>query len=282
MHENDTRPQPNALPALAVLLAALFALTAAPLLAQAPVAQPSKAQAQPNPLDGWSLEHENLEKALAGEKRLRLVNAYGNIYARTGDAKVEISTVAQRHEGDPYRLLLESHSEGGLLTIEVQLLLEEGKSDADGKLAMQKRRLDLTLFLPAGVALEAEAEDSIETKNLHSDVDLLARKGHIVLDTFGRPRARTFDQEIRGVLRSAAWQDGEVQTRSGNIELTFLDNADVTVEASSMGLITTDYSLQIDRAPGARHKTAHAKLGQGKAKLILRSEVGQILLLLNV
>jgi hypothetical protein len=254
----------------------LLALLTAPLAAE-------PARESENPLAGWTLEHESLEKALAGEKQMRLVNEFGSIFARTGDENVEISTVAQRHEGDPYRLLLESRSEGGVLIVEVKLRLEEGKTDDGGKLEAQKRRLDLTLFLPAGIALDALAEDSIETKKLHSDVDLVARKGHIFLDVFGRPRAKAFDQEIRGVLRETLWSaPGEIETRSGDIHLTFLDDADVEIEATSMGLITTDYSLDIERAPGHRHKKAHAKLGKGTAKLTLRSEAGQILILLNV
>ena len=254
-------------------------LSAALAAAEAP-----NTPSQENPLAGWSLEHQNFEQALASEKRVRIVNAFGNVYARTGDDKVEISTVAQRQDGDPYRLLLATRSDGDSLVVEVVARLDEGQADPDGtRLASQKRRLDLTLFQPAGVPLAIDADDSIETKKLRCDVDLVARKGHIFLDTFGHPRARAFDREIRGVLRGTRWNEsGEISTRSGDIKLFFLDDADLAIEATTMGALTTDYSLTIERTPGQRRKKARARIGQGRAKLILESEAGHIQLLLNV
>lgn len=260
-------------------------LLAPPLGAQPPGPPDATAPAAPapNPADklaGWTLEREQLVKTLTTEKTVRIVNDFGNVYARTGESQVEIATVAQRHESDPYRLLLESRSENGVLLVEVKQRLEDGRQESA---TTQKRRLDLTLFLPPGVALVVEAEDSIETKKLRSDVDLLARKGHIVLDVYGRPKARAFDSDIRGVLRGTDWTGTtEISTRSGDIQLYFMPEADVAIEATSMGELTTDFSLEIERKPGSRIKTGRAKLNSGKAGLKLFSEIGQIRILLNV
>lgn len=267
------------------LLPTLTALLLTALAAAVPAGEPETEP--PNPLAGWSLENETFTRPLPesspGESRVRIVNDFGSVYVRTGDKQVEISTVAQRQDGDPYRLLLEARDEGGVLVIEVKAKLEAGKSDLGGALAAFRRRLDLSLFQPAGVPLEVVAEDSIQTKKLRCDVDLLARKGTIFLDTFGHPRAKAFDKQIRGVLRDTRWtRPAEIETRSGEIKLYFLEGADVEVEATTMGAITTDYSLEIERAPGQIRKRARAKLGQGTAKLTLRSEAGPIQILLNV
>lgn len=270
------------------LIPTLTALLLAALAAAVPAGEPKEPEAKPaNPLAGWSLENETFTRPLAeralGESRVRILNDYGSVYVRTGDKQVEISTVAQRQDGDPYRLLLEAREEGGVLVIEVKAKLEAGKSDPGGALAAFRRRLDLSLFQPAGVPLEVVAEDSIQTKKLRCDVDLLARKGAIFLDTFGHPRAKAFDKQIRGVLRDTRWtRPAEIETRSGEIKLYFLEGADVEVEATTMGAITTDYSLEIERSPGQIRKKARARLGQGTARLALRSEAGPIQILLNV
>lgn len=264
-------------------LLALLLLLALPLGAEPPATGEAPTTPAPVPTDklaGWTLEREQLVKTLTTEKTVRIVNDFGNVYARTGEGQVEIATVAQRHDSDPYRLLLESRSENGVLIVEVKQRLEDGRKESA---TTEKRRLDLTLFLPPGVGLVVEAEDSIETKKLRSDVDLLARKGHIVLDVYGRPKARAFDREIRGVLRGTDWTGTtEISTRSGDIQLYFMPEADVAIEATSMGELTTDFSLEIERKPGSRIKTGRAKLLSGKAGLKLFSEIGQIRILLNV
>jgi hypothetical protein len=267
----SARPRPL-LPALLLALAVAV-----------PLAGDPKGTEPPPPLAGWSLENETFARPLA-ESRVRVVNDFGNVYVRTGDQQVEISTVAQRQDGDPYRLLLEARAEEGVLVIEVKPALEAGKSDPGGAaLGAFRRRLDLTLFQPAGVPLAVVAEDSIQTKKLRSDVDLLARKGTIFLDTFGHVRAKAFDKQIRGVLRDTRWsRPAEIETRTGEIKLYFLQDADVAIEATTMGAVTTDFSLEIERAPGQIRKTARARLGKGSARLSLRSESGPIQLLLNV
>lgn len=246
---------------------------------------PGPAQRLGEALEGWQLDHLNLSEAIGEARQVRILNPFGSIYLRANDegSPLEVATVAQRHDDDPYQLVLDHRRDGQELVVEVRRVLTPGRDDPNDAAVASKRRLDMTVFSPPGVPVVARALDSIETKKFRADVDLEVQQGFIRLDTSGRPRARTEGGEIFGVLRATNWSEpGRIVSRTGKISLYFLPDADIRIEATSMGLIGTDFSLEIEREPGKRRKTARAKLGAGTASLVIHSEIGEIQLLLNV
>lgn len=238
---------------------------------------------------GWSLSNQRFEEPAGKTHRLVVRNEFGDVNVRMGPTATtmaQISAVHQRQDQDPFQLIVGARPEGDALLIEVRLEADAARTQPGGDPAAArnlKRRSDVTVFIPAGMALEVVAAGKISTRKLSCDVDLTSHGGEVQVDTSGRPRVKAKNGRVWGVLRGSAWSEpATIETVSGDIELFFLPEADVAVEASSMGLITTDFSLSIDRKPGSRHKTGRAQLGAGKARLTIRSEVGQILLLLNV
>ena len=228
--------------------------------------------------DSWQKNTHQWFEEIEPGGTVRVLNPYGNIYARFGgyEDQVEILATVQRLEGDLPKLEVGFRQvEGGGLDVTV--------APAAAGTGQTRDRVDLVLFVPQGAELHARTEsDRIEVKGLEGDLVAESIKGDIwVRKIKGSVRAKTERGQISAMLESgvtAAAQ--ELSTRTGEIEVHLWEDARATVHVSTSGEISTDFSISIEHRrheePG---KHAVATVGQGGPKLALYSKRGRVRLL---
>ena len=70
-----------------------------------------------------------------------------------------------------------------------------------------------------------------------------------------------------------------ISTLTGSVLLQVLPRTDAEVRLETRGEISTDYSIEIERAPGEEAKKARAVLGAGGQVILVSSESGAVRLL---
>lgn len=254
------------------------------LIAVGPGWIPASGQEEaPDAATNWEKKSYQWFETVGPGGRVRVENPYGNIYARFGgyENRMEILATEQRLDaGLPPLEVARLPVEAGL-----DVIVRPEPSEEPGAEQPQERRdrVDLVLFVPLGVALEAETrEDRIEVKGLKSDLSAASISGDIWIRSIqGRVRARTARGHLTAMLESGVTKEPqELSTETGEIEVHLWEDADLQVEIATSGEISTDFSLEIEHRrfeePG---KIARAKVGAGTAALSLKSKRGRVRLL---
>jgi hypothetical protein len=139
------------------------------------------------------------------------------------------------------------------------------------------------LFVPQGSPVDIETErDDVEIKGVESDVTVRSIEGDLRLRSIGgRISAKTARGAIAATLETGVTDEPQsLATETGPIEVHLWEDADLQVEIATSGVISTDFSIEIEHRrfeePGKR---AHAVIGAGSARLVLRSNRGPVSLL---
>ena len=231
------------------------------------------ALAQPSSEPSWTKQTlEWLETVRAGG-RVRVINPVGRIYARFGgyENQVEVLATLQMPEGRPAPQVSVRGTDSGL---EITTARAEGEAG----------RVDLVVFVPVGLSLDAEAEnDNIEIKGVRGDVVASSRTGDIrIRSVQGRVRAKTVRGQISvALLTDATREPQSCITETGDIEVYLREDANAEVRIATSGEISTDFSLNIEhRRLEEPSKHAAAVVGDGGNELELSSKRGRVRLLL--
>ena len=210
--------------------------------------------------------------------RVSVDNPYGTIYARFGGYEDEVEIMASIQlidSGKPPLQVRRTAVDGGL-----QISVEP--TEAGGGEA-RRDRIDLVVFIPKGVALDARTEkDLIEAKGLKSDVKASSVQGDITIRSItGRVEAETSRGRISAALENNVTQQHQnFSTVTGEIEIHLWEDAVMQVDLATSGEISTDFTLRIEHRrfeePG---KYGYATLGEDGPRLTLRSKRGNIRLL---
>jgi len=215
---------------------------------------------------------------------VRVVNPYGNIYARFGgyENQVEILATVQRLETDLPELEVGFRHVDGGLDVTVAPAAREGAPAPPGP-GETRDRVDLVLFVPQGAALHARTEeDRIEVKGLEGDFTAESVKGDIWLRKVkGAVQASTERGQISAMLETGVTtQLQKFSTVTGEIEVHLWEDANMNVTMATSGEISTDFSIRIEHRrfeePG---KHAFATVGEGGPELSLFSKRGRVRLL---
>jgi len=219
--------------------------------------------------------------------QVRVVNPYGNIYARFGgyENEVEVLATVQRLESElPELEVVFRHADGGLeVTVTPAApAVPEGAPAPPGP-GQTRDRVDLVLFVPQGAALHARTEaDRIEVKGLEGDLTAESLKGDIwVRKVKGAVQASTERGQISAMLETGVTtQPQRISTVTGEIEVHLWEDANMNVTMATSGEISTDFSIRIEHRrfeePG---KHAFATVGKGGPELSLYSKRGRVRLL---
>ena len=216
--------------------------------------------------------------------RLRVINPYGNIYARFGgyENEVEILATIQRINTEiPELEVARVRTEGGLDVTVLPAATEAGSEPSAGVERLD--RTDLVIFVPKDVTLEARTEDGrIEVKGIKGDLEAVSVKGDLwIRGVDGYVRARTDRGQVTATLETGVTTELQrISTVTGEIEVHLWEDADMKVSVATSGVISTDFSMKISHRrfeePG---KIAVATVGKGGPGLDLSSKRGPILLL---
>jgi hypothetical protein len=259
-------------------------------LATVLVLAPTAAAAAPKAPADWSIERREWRGDLEPGEPVRLVNRHGDLRVRgTGEAQVEVLAIAQRHRDDPRRYeIVATPTDDGGVTVEIRDTVEGGgEPPADPPDAWRKRRIDLTVLVPAASPLRLETErGTAQAKGLAAAVEAVSETGDLQLSTAGPVVARTDHGRLHVELRGGIpTPPPRLETVTGEIRLRLPRGAAFRARVETRGEITTDYSIEIEKTPGSQLKRGRVTfLGDGSSsdplpEIVLESERGAVALL---
>lgn len=228
-------------------------------------------------LEDWSIETSDEVFATEGVTVLEMDQALGDVQIKGVEVdEVTVTMTAQRHRDDPRRPVLRRAGEGLALVV---AFVESGPSgDAPDAEAWSRRRIDIGIQMPKGLDLVVRTRSGrIEVKGVEGKVELLTESGNVLAEI----EASTFQAssqlgEIRAKVMSTRSDDPvTLRSTNGGVWVQLLEGASAAVEVESSGVISTDYSMEIDREAGRRHKKGRATVGEGRRKISLSTVNGQ-------
>jgi hypothetical protein len=244
---------------------------------------PAAAGAEKDLRQHWRIEKLEWQGSIGDLRGLEIVNDLGDVRARlSSDDQVYVSAVVQRHEDDPYQADLRIGERDGRMTLEPAFAAEQSVDPQLLSEGMELRRIDLTVIVPVGAELEVRTvKGLIEAKGLESDVVAASTAGDVVVSILGSLRAETERGAITATFKSTEWSVAPaLSTVTGDVSVWLPAGADVTVDAETSGLITTDYSIEIDsEPPPSERKAATARIGGGGHTLTIKSTKGAVRIL---
>lgn len=236
--------------------------------------------------DHYTKESRQWFQTVERGQTLRVINEFGRIYGRFGgyENKAEILATFQRLETDKPELTVAfTPTESGLEVRVGPVAAADDVSPASAKDFVTRDRIDLVVFVPLEVTLDAETRsDLIAVKKLKSDFSAKSFKGDLQIRSVeGHVRAATERGQISATLETGVTdKPQELTTVTGDIEVHLWQDAKMDVRLATSGEISTDFSLAIEyrdqEEPG---KYGRATVGQGGPELNLRSKRGRVRLL---
>jgi hypothetical protein len=228
----------------------------------------------------WRLEPFEWHGSLGAGRLLSVRNPYGDVRARRSEgADIAVYAVMQRHRDDPREWKIAITAAGDDLAIEV--VFAAGTVPADAAAGWGPRRVDMTVYVPAGARLQAETTAGlIEAKRLGGDVQARTAAGEIVITTSGNVDARSEEGRIRYSFLDSQWVgSARLVTRSGDIKVTLPRGANVALAIDTRGEISTDGALAPSAGPPLPDPPRHgfkAVFGAGGSPVAVESESGKV------
>jgi hypothetical protein len=260
------------------LLASVRAVAQPPPATASPT--PAPREGEPDRLAGMRLEHFKWSRDVGGDAPIRaieVVNDYGDVRARlVKEATLEASGVIQRLDPGLAGVGVTVERRGAVVALTVAYppgRLQD--ADADPR-KDHMDRLDLTVFVPAGVAFGARTiRGIVEARGLESDVTAATSAGDISVTTSGAVQARTVEGQVRVLLRPGSAQGPIVlQSASGSLSLTVPAGADLDIRAETAGAISSD--LPLKRNGRAGRTRLSGVVGDGRRDVLVYSETGGV------
>jgi hypothetical protein len=224
----------------------------------------------------WRIEPFEWHGSLGAGRVLAVRNPYGDVRARRADgATTAVYAAMQRHRGDlrAWTISIAESADG----LAVEVVLAGGAVPAAAAADWLPRRVDLTVYVPAGAKLRVETADGlIEAKRLGGDVEARSAGGEIVITTAGSVDARSDAGRIRYSFLDHRWVgSARLVTRSGDIILTLPSGANADLAIQTRGEISTGGALAPRAGATSRHGLA-AVLGAGGNLIAVESESGRV------
>ncbi len=254
------RPAPRLLPRLLTLLA---------------VGGAGGVGAAGGPVDaGWRIERVDRAEKLVAGATVTVENRHGDLRVRVGEpGELALHGVAQHAEAEPALRIDLVAADGGWTVRVVEP--ESAVSAAD-----PRRRLDLSVAVPADAPLVLRAADGlIEARGFGAALRAESAAGEIRLRGSGAVELRSERGAVRVAFHPEAPRaPSRIETLTGAIEVELPPGADADARLETRGLLTTDFSLVVERV-GPLAKRGIARIGRGGARLELVSRTGDLRLL---
>jgi hypothetical protein len=243
---------------------------------QAPAPEPPAAASRTGP----RIERQEWAKEVDGAapvRRLEVRNDHGDIRARfNAERRLEAFAVIQRLDPGATGVGFTVERRGEVVALTATY--PPGRvQDADPdppKAAFD--RLDLTVYVPEGVALGAQTlRGMVEGRGLKSDVTAATLGGSVSLSTTGSVRVRTASGEITALLAPAA-EAGLLlfESQSGSVSIGLPGKVDASVRAETAGPVASDFQLTV--RPAGTLPRLEGRLGRGGRALLVFSNTGRV------
>ena len=237
------------------------------------------------PFPDWVIERTEQTHALNGVLALTIENQFGDVRVRgTEDQSAAVFGISQRHSTDVQlpQVRFEIEGTGARLSV----IYPEDESGGAGLLTQkqEKRRVDISVFVPKVLHLSIQTRDGLaESKGHSGSLDVKTEAGKIFVRSKGAVTARTTSGDAHVIFRNPQKSGvSAITTTSGDIRVLLMEGADVLVEVETAGAISTDYSIKIVSFEGTARKEGIAKIGAGSNSLRLSSKLGAVSLVRNI
>lgn len=278
-HRPGSSPAPRPLPGRQPR-GGLHSRCALPLLLAVILAGlPAAAGARPLAKD-WRIEPFEWHGSLAAGRVLTVRNPYGDVRARRSNGtSASVHAAMQRHRDDPreWKISVAETADG----LAVEVVPAPGKVPAGAAADWGLRRVDLTVYVPAGARLRAETTAGlIEAKRLGSDVHARSAGGEIVVTTSGSVDARSEQGRIRYSFLDPQWAgSARLATRSGEVIVILPKRSNVALKVRTRGEISADGLPAPGGGPpraGPKHHEFQRVIGTGASVVAVESESGKV------
>ena len=220
-----------------------------------------------------AFEQTSWQGRVAAGKTVSVINTFGNVRARFGgyDGLVEVRATMQQPQQDADRLELHAEHTPTGVTLRVR---------RPGEGPRGKRRADLVVFVPQGVALQIRTDEGlVDARGLRSSLEASTASGPI--------KVRSIDGELQLSSKSgsllafleprAAHAAQSLRSGNGAVTVSMNEDQDLTLHLEGNGLISTDFSMMLDYAVGRQpRKKARVVVGKGTTVMTLASRAGHI------
>ncbi len=256
-------------------LGALGCVVVAALAAgQEPPPKPTEGKA------GITIDRLSWSKSVDGEAAVRVLevrNDFGDVRARlTEDRTAEAWGVVQRLDRGGAGVGWTVERRGDVVALTVTYPQGRVKDDDPDPPKDSYDRLDLTVFVPQGVRLEATTlRGMVEARGLKSDVSARTAKGSIFVSATGAIRARTASGPVQVLPKPSPGQATSiVESESGPVTVTLPPDAAVRYRAETSGSLLAE--LKGKRTVEAGRTLFEGNVGRGGPTLLVVSTSGQV------
>ncbi|MEM8964350.1 MAG: hypothetical protein AAGD38_22885 [Acidobacteriota bacterium] len=227
------------------------------------------------PTEEWLLT--SLSEAVDAEAMptLRLDHPWGDVRVEATDTdRIHVTAIAQSHRDDPRKPSIR-WVPGEVMVGFAELELVEDE-------AWAPRRIDIGLLVPQDLEIEIVTRaGAIEAKKATAPLRVSSTEGDIVYNGSGPISAHSERGAVRAMLRrTGADLDVELSTLTGDVWCILLEGARAQIALETRGPVTTDFSVEIERATGSPLKHGTIQLGEAgsatTSSIILKSYSGGI------
>lgn len=237
---------------------------------------PAASMAEDQPAPDWRLLRLEARQMLAPGTPVRISNPYGDVRLRPLTGALEVSAQTQIRLPQTCTPALQLTPEGAGVRLDAVC-----PPDAQGLL-----RLDMTVFVPADTPLTVQTSQGfLEARGL-TGLTAWSQTGNIRYRGPGPLVAFTERGSILATFTRTAWDaaawpmPSELHTLTGNITTQLRGQPPVCLELATSGVLSTDYSLNVQQDPHGPPKQAYAQLqATCQAWLLLDSHKGDIRLI---
>lgn len=233
------------------------------------------------PADDWVVERLSWDAPAASYQRIVFRNDHGDLRARfAGDDQVAVAAQVQHHHLDPDRAEISTAPVGRELRLAVRYVDGQAAAKPLPTEAVAKRRVDASIFVPAGLAYEAVTRQGlIEAKGIRGEVFAVSTTGDIVVSASGSIAAETESGAIMATLqRSDGDEPSRLRTRSGPITVLIPPDGDLLIEVVTGGTIVSDGVVSLAGSEEGGRRRALGRLGEGRRRLLIQSISGDVML----
>lgn len=219
----------------------------------------------------WRIERSDRVEKVAPGAAVTVENLHGDIRVRSGGSgELAVHGVLQHAGGEPPLRIELVAAQGGWL---VRVAAAEAVAAREGP----ARRVDLTLGLPADSPLTLRAAGGlVEARGFSAALAAETSTGEIRLRGSGAVDLRSERGAIRVAFHpKAPGAPSRLETLTGDIEVELPPGADVEARLETQGSLTTDFSLEVERARPLT-KRARARIGRGGVEIVLTSRSGDL------
>jgi hypothetical protein len=270
-----TRPQATRL--LAATGLALLGLTAG--------AVGQEVSTPPFGVAGFEIERLSWVGSVAPGRGITVLNRFGDVRARFGgyEDRLELFANVQHFASEGARLVVQASETQTGIEVTVGYRTTEGGELVALPDPGHKKRADLVVYVPQRTPLSVSSDHGlVDVRGLESDVRARTASGGII--------ARKVDGELDFetgsgdvLVRLERWdsaRDHSFASGSGDLSVVLAGEVDATISVATSGLISTDYSMDVDYQSDRRPlRRGEARIGEGSCLISISSTDGHVRLI---